>query len=86
MADSIGVDVAGVGAVTISVTPLLDEENDTQIGEFYIATNVNNATYQWFQDEVPIDGETTRFLSLTGSETTQICVRVTRDGCMTQTF
>ncbi len=84
VADSIGVDVAGVGAVTISVTPLLDE-NDIQIGEFYIATNVSGATYQWFQDGVPIDGETTRFLSLTGSETAQICVRVTKDGCMTQT-
>jgi hypothetical protein len=85
VADSIGIDIAGVGAVTISVTPLLDEEDDAQIGEFYIATNVSNATYQWFQDGVPIDGETTRFLSLTGSETAQICVRVTRDGCMTQT-
>src|SRR5690606_39037043 len=36
-------------------------------------------------DGVPIDGETTRFLSLTGSETAQICVRVTKDGCITQT-
>lgn len=76
------VDVAGIGSVSIFVTPIMD--GGTQVGEFLLASVFPSGSYnyQWY-DEYDNDLGTTNTLYLSGSYSTTVRVEVSDATCTT---